>query len=74
MKAKLFDVVKLKVSINKKRLAEGDQELLPGSIGTVIEVFDRPSEGYDVEFLDDSGHEIATCNLKPNEFDVIHNN
>jgi len=72
MKAKLYDVVKTKVKLSQDRLIEGDNDLDIGSKGTVIEVFENPTEGYDVEFVNEDGNTIGICNLKPEEFNLVN--
>lgn len=70
MKAQLYSLIELKVKIPKERLWEGDKDLDPGKSGIIIEVFEKPREGYEVEFLYPDGYTEAICTLIPDEFDL----
>jgi hypothetical protein len=38
--------------------------LKSGAVGVVVEVYSRPSVGYDVEFMDERGRTLALLTLK----------
>lgn len=58
------DIVKL-----NKPLESDD---LPASTeGTVVMCFNDPSEGYEVEFLDDEGYTKAVLTLEPGDFELV---
>ncbi len=60
------DIVRLKKSFT------GDS--LPiGAEGTVVMCFSEPSEGYEVEFLDDEGYTMTVLTLEPGDFETIWN-
>lgn len=59
-----FDVIKLKVDLPENNLKIG-------MIGVVVDIFDVPEIGYEVEFTDDKGRTIAEVALKPNQVEHI---
>lgn len=61
---KLLDLVK----VTKDFPEDG---IKAGAIGTVIECYAEPSEGYEVEFLDDEGYTIAVLTLDAVDVDGI---
>ena len=63
MKFKEFDNVKV-----KKDCIKGINK---GDIGTIVIVFDKPREAYEVEFLDEYGHTKAQCVFLPNELELV---
>jgi len=71
MKAKLYDVVEIKVKLPQERLIDGNRDIDIGTKGTIIEVFESPVEGYDVEFVNKEGYTEGICNLKPEDFDLV---
>lgn len=58
------DTVKLK----QPSAADG---LPAGAEGTVVMCFEEPSEGYEVEFLDEEGYTKAVLTLEPNDFEPV---
>lgn len=44
-----------------------DEELKAGSTGTIIDIYTKPHEAYEVEFCDDSGRTIKTLVLLSNQ-------
>ena len=60
MTFKLLDCVRLQRDIPHRLLKRG-------MIGTVVEVFERPDEAYEVEFCDDNGATIAQLALQPSD-------
>ena len=63
MKFKECDTVKV-----KKDCIKGVNK---GDIGTIVIVFDKPREAYEVEFLDEDGHTKAQCVFLPNELELV---
>ncbi len=53
----------------KKPFAEDD--LLIGAEGAVVMCFSEPSEGFEVEFLDDEGFTTAVLTLEPDDFEAV---
>ena len=66
MKPKLFDTVKLLVSLP-------DESLPKGAIGAIIEEFSEPTEAYEVEFTDKDGRTISQVTLRAEQFVVVDN-
>lgn len=56
------------VRLTKSFIGEG---LPTHAEGTVVMCFNEPSEGYEVEFLDEDGYTKAVLTLEPGEFEVI---
>lgn len=48
-----------------------EEDVKSGDLGTVVFCFEEPSEGYEVEFLDEEGYTKAVLTLEPNEFEVV---
>jgi hypothetical protein len=78
-KIKLFDTVAIinPVSIERLTLVEPDytsiQNLPPGQVGTVVEVYERAEDSqYLVEFSDTQGHEYVMATLREDELLVLH--
>jgi hypothetical protein len=73
MKARVYDVVRLLVDVP----AEYRDRVLPrGSVGTVVEAYEHPREGYAVDFAvpDDrlvGGNSWENVMLKPDQFEVV---
>ncbi len=53
----------------KKPFAEDGLPI--GAEGAVVMCFSEPSEGYEVEFLDDEGCTEAVLTLEPDDFEAI---
>ena len=48
-----------------------EYDLKKGEIGVVVEVFDTPSEAYDLEFVDESGRSSRFAySVRPNQIKV----
>ncbi len=64
MKFKTLDYVRLTVDLPEHALKAGDK-------GTVVDAFERPGEGYDVEFwrVEEKGEIIVT--ISPDQAEVI---
>lgn len=58
------DIVRL------KKPFEGDG-LSAGAKGTVVMCFGEPSEGYEVEFLDEEGYTEAVLTLESGDFEPV---
>jgi hypothetical protein len=78
-KIKLFDTVAIinPVLIEQLTLVEPDyisiQNLPPGQVGTVVEVYERAEDcQYLVEFADTQGREYAMATLREDELLVLH--
>ncbi|MBD0345544.1 MAG: DUF4926 domain-containing protein [Coleofasciculus sp. Co-bin14] len=78
-KIKLFDTVAIinPVLIERLTLVEPDytsiQNLPPGQVGTVVEVYEGPEYcQYLVEFADTQGREYAMATLREDELLVLH--
>jgi len=78
-KVKLFDTVAIinPVLIEQLTLVEPDyisiQNLPPGQVGTVVEVYERAEDcQYLVEFADTQGREYAMATLREDELLVLH--
>ena len=56
---KEYDIVKAVKNINDL--------VLIGTIGTVVMIYQRPSLGYEVEFINDAKETIAVITVKPDE-------
>lgn len=41
-----------------------------GTTGTVVLVYDNPSEAYEVEFTDPDGYTLALVTLQPNQLEL----
>jgi hypothetical protein len=64
-KASGGDTVVLLEDLSQYDLHKGDR-------GMVVEVYTDPSEGYDIEFIDETGHTKAlACAVKPEQIAVI---
>lgn len=61
---KVGDLVKLKKPSAQSRLPTGAE-------GTIVTCFKEPSEGYEVEFLDDKGYTKAILTLEPGDFEIV---
>jgi hypothetical protein len=78
-KIKLFDTVAIinPVPIDRLTLVESDyifiQNLPPGQVGTVVEVYEGVEDcQYLVEFADTQGREYAMATLREDELLVLH--
>jgi hypothetical protein len=78
-KIKLFDTVAIinPVPIEQLTLVEPDyitlQNLPPGQVGTVVEVYERAEDcQYLVEFADTQGREYVMATLREDELLVLH--
>ncbi len=78
-KIKLFDTVAIinPVPIDRLTLVESDyifiQNLPPGQVGTVVEVYEAVEYcQYLVEFADTQGREYAMATLREDELLVLH--
>jgi hypothetical protein len=78
-KIKLFDTVAIinPVPIERLTLVEPDytsiQNLPPGQVGTVVEVYKGAEDSqYLVEFSDTQGHEYVMATLREDELLVLH--
>jgi hypothetical protein len=60
MKFSLLDVVTLVSDMPEEKLKAG-------MVGTVIEIYTKPNEAYEVEFCDECGRTITTIALLPNQ-------
>lgn len=59
----LGDIIRLKTPLENDGLPVG-------AVGTIIECFSLPSEGYEVEFLNEEGYTKAVVTLKPDDFEL----
>ncbi|ADK16183.1 DUF4926 domain-containing protein [Clostridium ljungdahlii] len=64
MTFKEFDSVKVKKDYPEYKLKKG-------SIGAIVECFQKPNEAYLVEFSDSSGEAICTEFFKPYELENV---
>lgn len=58
------DIVQLKKAFKNEGLPAGAE-------GTVVMCFSKPTEGYEVEFLDEEGYTKAVLTLAPGDFKLI---
>lgn len=42
-----------------------------GDLGTIVFCFTQPTEGYEVEFLDDEGYTKAVLTLEPGDIEIV---
>lgn len=42
-----------------------------GEIGTILMVFGRPQEAYEVEILDEKGKQKVQCTLLPDDLELV---
>ncbi|MFC4149622.1 DUF4926 domain-containing protein [Micromonospora mangrovi] len=56
----LFDVVELTRELP-------DEGLAAGSVGTIVHVFTKPRDAYEVEFTDGDGRTLASLALTPDQ-------
>ena len=63
MKFKEYDTVKVK--------KDCDGGIQKGDIGSILMVFDKPNEAYEVEFLNSDGKPKAQCTLLPDEIEKV---
>jgi hypothetical protein len=54
----LYDVVELARDLP-------EEGLKAGSVGTIVHIFTRPEQAYEVEFSDDEGRTVASLALTP---------
>jgi hypothetical protein len=64
MKFKEFDAAKVNVDIPEFEVRAGD-------ICAVVEVFTKPREAYEVEFLDAEGYTKAVLTLEADQLDAL---
>jgi len=60
MKFSLLDVVTLAEDVPK-------DGLVAGMIGTIVDVYTKPTEAYEVEFCDSQGRTVALLALLPDQ-------
>lgn len=62
----------LKVGDAVKALSDHKEEGVDrGDVGTVAFCFTEPSEGYEVEFLDEDGYTKAVLTLEPSDYEPV---
>jgi hypothetical protein len=64
MKFAELDVVRLKEDIP-------EMNLISGMIGTILLIFEKPEEGYEVEFANEKGETIAELALRQKDLDFV---
>ena len=52
-------------------LIDTEHEVKKGDIGAVIMVYEQPTEGYEVEFLNEDGSQKAQIVFKRNEIEKV---
>jgi len=62
MNLKLLDRVRLKKDIPKRNLRKG-------MLGTVVLIYEKPDEAFEVEFSDDQGGTVAQLALAPSDIE-----
>lgn len=60
-----YAMVKLKYDLPEDNLKKG-------MVGVVIEIFDAPVVGYEVEFTDEKGETIAEVALEPHQIELVN--
>jgi hypothetical protein len=53
--------------IAKRKLSE---KVLPGCVGYIVFVYQKPSEAYEVEFFDNNGETIDLLTVLPNDIEL----
>lgn len=61
-----IDVVRVKADHPAEGVKSGD-------LGAIVSVHDKPSEAYDVEFVDDDGRTQAILTLGPDDLEATPN-
>lgn len=71
---KHFDIVYLLKDIPKEQVWCDEQVpkdgFKKGSTGTIVEVYTKPSLGFEVEFLDEEGNMIGIATLEPADIEI----
>jgi hypothetical protein len=60
----MFDTVTLHIDLPNDGLKRG-------TVGTIIEVFEKPYLAYEVEFADNNGRTITTIALQPHQIRLL---
>ena len=63
MKFEEYDTVRV--------LVDTEKDIKKGDIGVVIMVYDDPTEGYEVEFINEDGTQKAQIVFKANEIEKV---
>ncbi len=61
---KMYDIVRLKYDLPEEKLRKG-------MTGVIIDVFDDPVLGYEVEFTNENGETITEIALEPNQIEHV---
>jgi hypothetical protein len=61
---KMYDIVKLKCDLPEEKLTKG-------MTGVIIDIFDAPILGYEVEFTNEKGETIAEVALEPHQIEHV---
>jgi hypothetical protein len=48
-----------------------EEDLVAGTLGTIVHVFHTPRLAYEVEFIDDSGTTIAIATVSPDQIVAV---
>ena len=62
---KMYDIVKLKCDLPEEKLKKG-------MTGVIINIFDEPVLGYEVEFANEKGETIAEIALGPHQVEHVN--